>query len=132
MTLNPNYEALGTTFVKQYYLIFDDPATRATTATFYSQNDSFMTFEGDQLQGYYKILEKVKSLSFQKVNRVLTTVDCQPTFDGGVLINVLGIVQCDEDPPHSYSEIFVLKPGTSPSAYYLAHDIFRLNIHNTA
>jgi len=31
-----------------------------------------------------------QGLSFQKIARVITAVDCQPTFDGGVLINVLG------------------------------------------
>lgn len=34
-----------------------------------------------------------QSLSFQKITRVITTVDSQPTFDGGVLINVLGRLQ---------------------------------------
>ncbi|XP_037920136.1 probable nuclear transport factor 2 isoform X2 [Hermetia illucens] len=89
-----------------------------------------MTFEGLQIQGAPKILEKLQSLTFQKINRVITAVDSQPTFDGGVLINVLGRLQCDEDPPHAFSQIFVLKPlGTS---FFCAHDIFRLNIHDTA
>jgi len=34
-----------------------------------------------------------QSLSFQKINRVITAVDSQPMFDGGVLINVLGRLQ---------------------------------------
>lgn len=54
---------------------------------------SFMTFEGQQLQGAGKIMEKLQSLTFQKINRILTTVDSQPMFDGGVLINVLGRLQ---------------------------------------
>lgn len=69
-----------------------------------------MSFEGVQLQGAPKIMEKlsvstwgtirltilltnfifVQSLSFQKISRVITAVDSQPMFDGGVLINVLG------------------------------------------
>lgn len=71
-----------------------------------------MTFEGLQIQGAPKILEKLQvrlclapdsqmltasltfqSLTFQKINRVITAVDSQPTFDGGVLINVLGRLQ---------------------------------------
>ncbi|EDV40359.1 uncharacterized protein Dana_GF23973 [Drosophila ananassae] len=131
MPLNPHYEPMGQEFVKQYYVIFDNPATRALTATFFSHNDSFMTFEGEQVLGYYKIFEKVKSLPFQKVNRTLTNVDCQPTGDGGILMSVLGRLQCDDDPSLSFSQIFVLKPDTSPNAYYLSHDIFRLNIHDT-
>ena len=49
-----------------------------------------MTFEGQQMQGAAKIMEKISSLTFQKIAHVITAVDSQPTFDGGVLINVLG------------------------------------------
>jgi hypothetical protein len=49
-------------------------------------------------------------------------------FDGGILINVLGQLKTDDDPPHSFSQTFVLKPvGES---FYLQHDIFRLGIHS--
>ena len=51
---------------------------------------SLMTFEGQQMQGAVKIMEKIASLTFQKIQRNFTAVDAQPTFDGGVLINVLG------------------------------------------
>ncbi|XP_037030272.1 probable nuclear transport factor 2 isoform X2 [Bradysia coprophila] len=89
-----------------------------------------MTFEGQQLQGAAKIMEKLQSLTFQKIKRVLTAVDSQPMFDGGVLINVLGRLQCDEDPPHAFSQVFSLKPlGNS---FFCQHDIFRLNIHDSA
>ncbi|XP_037936943.1 probable nuclear transport factor 2 [Teleopsis dalmanni] len=130
MALNPQYDDIGKGFVQQYYALFDDPVQRANVVNFYSATDSFMTFEGVQIQGAPKIMEKLSSLTFQKITRVITAVDSQPTFDGGVLINVLGRLQCDEDPPHAYSQVFILKPlgGT----YFCAHDIFRLNIHNTA
>lgn len=79
-----------------------------------------MTFEGQQIQGVEKIAEKLavsivlvspfniyeyiieklsttkkkssffQSLTFQKINRGITAIDCQPTFEGGVIINVLG------------------------------------------
>ncbi|GAB0090543.1 Nuclear transport factor 2 [Sergentomyia squamirostris] len=130
MALNPQYEEIGKGFVQQYYQLFDNPTTRTTLMNFYNAETSFMTFEGQQIQGSGKILEKLQSLTFQKINRIFTSVDCQPMFDGGVLINVLGRLQCDDDPPHAYTQIFVLKPvGTS---FYCAHDIFRLNIHDTA
>lgn len=34
-----------------------------------------------------------QALTFQKINRIITAVDSQPMFDGGVLINVLGRLQ---------------------------------------
>jgi hypothetical protein len=49
-----------------------------------------MTFEGQQMQGSAKIMEKINSLTFQKIAHLITAVDCQPTFDGGILIHVLG------------------------------------------
>ncbi|BFG01746.1 probable nuclear transport factor 2 [Drosophila madeirensis] len=130
MSLNPQYEEIGKGFVQQYYALFDDPANRASVVNFYSATESFMTFEGHQIQGAPKILEKVQSLSFQKITRVITAVDSQPTFDGGVIINVLGRLKCDDDPPHAFSQVFTLKANAN--SFFVAHDIFRLNIHDSA
>ncbi|XP_061383416.1 probable nuclear transport factor 2 isoform X3 [Danaus plexippus] len=92
MALNPQYDAIGKGFVQQYYALFDDPAQRANLANMYNET-SFMTFEGVQLQGAVKIMEKLNSLTFQKIGRLITSVDSQPMFDGGVLIDVLGRLQ---------------------------------------
>ena len=70
----------------------------------------------------------MQGLTFQKICHIITKVDCQPMFDGGILINVLGQLKTDDDPPHSFSQTFVLKPlGES---FFLQHDIFRLGIHS--
>ncbi|XP_022118590.1 probable nuclear transport factor 2 [Pieris rapae] len=130
MALNPQYDAIGKGFVQQYYTLFDDPAQRANLANMYNVELSFMTFEGVQLQGAVKIMEKLNALTFQKIGRIITSVDSQPMFDGGVLINVLGRLQCDDDPPHPYVQTFVLKPlGDS---FFVQHDLFRLGIHDIA
>ncbi|KAK0079254.1 hypothetical protein PV325_001477 [Microctonus aethiopoides] len=130
MALNPSYEAIGKGFVEQYYALFDDPVQRPNLLNLYNTESSFMTFEGQQIQGAIKIMEKLTSLRFQKINRMISAIDSQPMFDGGVLINVLGRLQTDEDPPHVYSQTFVLKPlGTS---FFCQHDIFRLALHDTA
>ncbi|XP_063922031.1 probable nuclear transport factor 2 isoform X2 [Zophobas morio] len=129
MALNLQYEAIGKGFVQQYYAMFDDPAQRPSLANMYNIESSFMTFEGVQLQGSVKIMEKLTSLSFQKINRIITAVDSQPMFDGGVLINVLGRLQTDEDMPHAYIQTFVLKP--IEGSFFVQHDIFRLVLHDT-
>jgi len=129
MALNPSYEAIGKGFVQQYYAMFDDPVQRPNLINMYNTESSFMTFEGLQIQGAVKIMEKLSSLTFQKINRVITAIDSQPMFDGGVLISVLGRLQADEDPPHAFSQTFVLKPlGAS---FFCQHDIFRLSIHDS-
>ncbi|TMW43578.1 hypothetical protein DOY81_011343, partial [Sarcophaga bullata] len=106
MALNPQYEDIGKGFVSQYYAMFDDPLQRPNVVNFiatlisylcwssrFDVTDSFMSFEGLQIQGAPKIMEKLNSLTFQKISRVITAVDSQPMYDGGVLINVLGRLQ---------------------------------------
>ena len=87
-----------------------------------------MTFEGTQIQGSAKIMEKIQSLTFQKIVHVTKKVDCIPSFDGGILINVLGQIQLDLDPPQSFTQAFVLKPAND--SFFIQHDMFRLVIHN--
>jgi len=89
-----------------------------------------MTFEGQQCQGAAKIMEKFNGLTFQKIQHAVTAVDCQPTFDGGILINVIGQLKTDDDPVHTFSQTFVLKRSAA-GAFFCQHDIFRLGIHNT-
>jgi len=131
MTLNPNYDQIGKAFTQQYYAMFDDAAQRAGLVNLYNAEQSLMTFEGTQLQGSVKIMEKISSLTFQKIAHVITAVDCQPTFDGGILINVLGQLKTDDDPPHGFTHTFCLKPGDSGS-WFIQHEIFRMALHNMA
>eukprot|EP00088_Acartia_fossae_P014032 TRINITY_DN17477_c0_g1_i2.p1 TRINITY_DN17477_c0_g1~~TRINITY_DN17477_c0_g1_i2.p1 ORF type:complete len:144 (+),score=34.66 TRINITY_DN17477_c0_g1_i2:37-432(+) len=130
MSLNPNYEQIGKAFTEQYYNMFDNPATRAQLSALYNADQSLMSFEGQQMQGSVKIMEKIQSLTFQKIAHLITAVDCQPMFDGGILINVLGQLKTDDDPPQSFMQNFVLKPGGD--SFFIQHDVFRLVLHNIA
>merc|ERR1711860_266550 len=78
------------------------------------------------MHGSAKIMEKIASLTFQKIAHIITSVDSQPTFDGGVMVNVLGQLKTDEDPPQA----FVLKPNAD--SFFIQHDMFRLGLHNIA
>merc|ERR1711874_911654 len=131
MAVNPNYEQIGKAFTQQYYALFDNAAQRPQLAALYNAEQSLMTFEGEQRQGAVKIMEKFASLTFQSIQHLITAVDCQPTFDGGILINVLGQLKTDEDPPHGSNHTFVLKPQEGNS-WFIQHDIFRLAVHNVA
>jgi hypothetical protein len=70
--------------------MFDNAATRPQLQALYNAEQSLLSFEGQQMQGAAKIMEKLGSLTFQKIAHLITAVDCQPMFDGGILINVLG------------------------------------------
>ncbi|CAL4159406.1 unnamed protein product [Meganyctiphanes norvegica] len=127
--INPQFQAIGENFTKQYYAVFDGPREgRVTLKNYYHAELSLLTFEGAQVQGAENIIARINQLTFQKITRALTTVDCQPTFDGGVLINVLGQLKLDEDPVHGFSQTFILKPLND--TFFIQHDAFRLVIHN--
>jgi len=128
MALNPNFNQIGQAFVQQYYAIFDNPATRGELAKLYNTEQSFLTFEGQQMQGTAKIMEKINSLTFQTIAHSVTSIDCHPMFDGGILVNVMGQLKTDQDIPQSFSQNFVLKP--SGDSFFIQHDTFRLVIHN--
>jgi hypothetical protein len=130
MALNPNYEQIGKAFTQEYYALFDNPATRGQLQALYNADQSLMSFEGQQMQGAVKIMEKIASLTFQKIQHLITAIDCHPMFDGGILINVLGQLKTDDDPPQSFMQNFVLRPGGD--SFYIQHDVFRLVLHNTA
>jgi len=129
MNLNPQFLDIGQSFAKQYYAQFDASAeSRSTLGCFYHAEHSLMSFEGVQVQGSQAILEKIKGFTFKTIRRGITAVDCQPTFDGGVIVNVLGQLQMDEDPAHGFTQTFVLKPANG--SFFIQHDMFRLVIHN--
>jgi Nuclear transport factor 2 (NTF2) domain len=128
MTMNPNYEQIGKTFVQQYYAMFDaDAAVRTGLANFYSDGNSLLTYEGQQIMGRQNIMEKLQRMGFQKIQHILTATDTQPTLDGGVLVVVLGQLKTDDDPLQTFNETFVLKPLNQ--SFYIEHHIFRLALH---
>ncbi|KAG0416493.1 hypothetical protein HPB47_006392 [Ixodes persulcatus] len=94
------------------------------------EEKSLMTFEGEQIFGRTKIMEKIQGLRFQKICHHCTVIDSQPMFDGGILISVLGQLKTDDDPAHTFLQVFVLKP--MGETFYVEHDIFRLALHHTA
>jgi len=130
MAINPNFNAIGKAFTDQYYQMFDNAATRGQLQALYNADQSLMSFEGQQMQGAAKIMEKIASLTFQKIAHLITAIDCQPMFDGGILINVLGQLKTDDDPPQSFMQNFVLKPAGD--SFFIQHDNFRLVLHNVA
>ncbi|XP_076304364.1 putative nuclear transport factor 2 [Tachypleus tridentatus] len=126
--MNPQYQDIAAAFVQSYYLHFDNNEKRQSMASFYDEETSLMSFEGQNLLGRKKIMEKLNSLTFQKIAHSITKVDCQPMFDGGVLVFVLGQLKTDDDPPHTFSQTFVLKPYNE--GYYIQHDVFRIAVHD--
>ncbi|BFZ58728.1 Nuclear transport factor 2 [Savitreella phatthalungensis] len=120
-----DFESLGKQFCEFYYKTFDE--NRAQLAPLYREH-SMLTFEGNQLQGVHKIVEKLQSLPFQKVQHRISTLDAHPSSVSGdaVLVMVTGELVVDEEQQTMrYSQVFnLLQDGGN---YYVLNDIFRLN-----
>lgn len=123
--MNPMFEKIGQEFAKTYYGLFD--SNRAALATLYTDL-SMLTFEGDQFQGAQAIVKKITELPFKVVQHIITTVDCQPSRDNGVLVFVVGQLKTDNDPPHSFSQTFQL--FEKDTSYFVLNDMFRLSLHH--
>lgn len=130
MEFNAEHDTIGKRFAEQYYSLFDDPDLRADVIKFYSTSNALMSFEGHQIQGAAKILEKVQNLSLPQIKRSIISVDAKCTFDKGLLITVIGRLQWNEDVPRGFSHNFVLKSNGN-GIYYITHDIFQINSHNS-
>ncbi|XP_059164444.1 nuclear transport factor 2-like [Physella acuta] len=128
--MNPNFDTIGKQFVEQYYAVFDNKDTRSQVAVMYHPANALLTFEGQQFHGINAIAEKMKNIPIDNMFRQITTIDCQPTIDGGVLVNVIGQLKnnSEHDKVMGFSQTFVLKPADN--SFFIFHDIFRLVIHN--
>jgi hypothetical protein len=110
-------------FVEFYYKTFDE--NRANLAALY-RSESMLTFENSSHQGSASILEKLTALPFQKVVHQVSTLDAQPSNQGGILVMVTGALLVDEEQkPMSYTQAFQLLPDGAGS-YFVFNDIFRL------
>lgn len=121
--MNKDYDRLGKIYVAQYYMLFDDPSRRLSLVSLYHSEDSFLSFEGAHFRGTKKILEKYEKLNLKKIERSIKSVDSQPLRDGGVIVNVIGKVQANNDPSRIYAQTFIFKP--QKGSFFLQHDIFR-------
>jgi hypothetical protein len=109
-----------------------------------------MSFEGDEKEGVVNIVAKLtvissqpvlvclyvyvfvrtlfQSLKFQVVQHAGTAIDAQIIDGVGLLICVLGQLKTDDDPPHAFSQTFILKQVGE--CLFITNDIFRLSLHN--
>ncbi|GAB2220379.1 hypothetical protein Droror1_Dr00008028 [Drosera rotundifolia] len=117
-------DAVAKAFVEHYYTTFD--TNRSNLGNLY-QDASMLTFEGQKVQGAANIVAKLTGLPFQQCQHAISTVDCQPSGAGGVLVFVSGNLQLvGEQHALKFSQMFHLMP-TPQGSFYVLNDIFRLN-----
>ncbi|KAH8808451.1 nuclear transport factor 2 [Xylogone sp. PMI_703] len=119
-----NFLDVAKQFTEFYYNQFDQD--RKQLAPLYRDN-SMLTFESASVQGVAPIVEKLSSLPFEKVKHAVSTLDAQPSSEGGgILILITGQLLVDEEQrPMNYSQAFQLLPDGAGS-YFIFNDIFKL------
>eukprot|EP00039_Didymoeca_costata_P022395 m.4395 g.4395 ORF g.4395 m.4395 type:complete len:125 (+) comp2974_c0_seq1:25-399(+) len=121
------YNEVGAAFTTHYYQTF--AADRNQLVKLYNDT-TFLSYEGNAMQGQQAIMQHmVEGLRFERVAHSLTAQDYHPMQDGGILIQVMGQLKADEDPPHGFCETFIIRQDPAGN-YYVANQIFRLVIHN--
>ncbi|XP_076449647.1 uncharacterized protein LOC143286022 isoform X1 [Babylonia areolata] len=92
--MNPDFQKIGESFVSYYYNIFDQRETRENILACYHA-EALLTFEEEQCQGIQTIRQKLcEKFKMGSIHRVITKIDCQPMYDGGVLVYVFGQLVC--------------------------------------
>jgi hypothetical protein len=124
------FELIGNQIVTAYYQQFDSGADgRAQVVNLYHPQ-ACVTFEEHKAMGHDQIRNILtQKLTFQRIQHLVTKVDCQPVSGDGVSILVTGRLKTDDDPPHAYSQTFIIKHENG--SFFITNDIFRLSIHDT-
>ncbi|CRK23978.1 hypothetical protein BN1723_003117 [Verticillium longisporum] len=139
----PNFEEVAKQFVEFYYNQFDSDRKGLTslyvgsllylqqsrqklTCTTKQREQSMLTFESSSVLGATPITEKLSSLPFEKVKHQVSTLDSQPTVEGGIIILITGQLLVDEEQrPMNFSQTFQLMRDPSGN-YFVFNDIFKL------
>eukprot|EP00035_Acanthoeca_spectabilis_P020830 m.434794 g.434794 ORF g.434794 m.434794 type:complete len:127 (-) comp17769_c0_seq1:246-626(-) len=125
--MGDDYEEVGNHFVTHYFTTFDND--RSELAPLYNEN-SVCTYEGEQMKGQEQIMTYLtEKLSFRQVAHEGTTIDCQPVYDGGVFITVMGQLKPDDDPVLPFVQSFMLQQDGEGS-WFILHEVFRIVVHN--
>eukprot|EP00210_Caulerpa_lentillifera_P006721 g6423.t1 len=112
-------------FVQFYYQAFD--TDRNKLASIY-RDESILTFEGARFIGINQIGEKFRSLTFNRSQHTIHTLDYQPSPQGGVFVLISGqILPEGETHPLRFSQTFHLAP--TESSCWLTNDVFRLTMN---
>jgi len=116
-------DAVAKAFTDHYYNTFD--TNRAGLAPLY-QDQAFLSFEGQKVQGTANIIQKLTSLPFQQCQHRVSSLDAQPSVSQGIIIFVTGqILTQGESNPLKFSQIFHLAPVGG--SFVITNDLFRLN-----
>ncbi|XP_041375942.1 nuclear transport factor 2-like [Gigantopelta aegis] len=120
-------QSVASAFVDAYYQKFDNPSTRPELVDLYTA-EAKLTFEGTQTVGQVAIREKLGTIPLGRIQRAVTVVDSQVIPGLGVLIQVIGQLQNEQDKALGFSHSFILK--SMNNSFFIDNEIFRLALYN--
>ena len=118
--------AITQQFTDHYYQVFGS-GQRGNMRSLY-QNDSSLSFEGEQFNGADAIIGKLTTLAFNQVQVQPITRDWLPGPGGSLVIMVNGSMQLQgEQNKLKFSQCFTLI-AAGPGNFYIMNDVFRINV----
>ncbi|KAF8949867.1 hypothetical protein BGZ52_004530 [Haplosporangium bisporale] len=118
-------QEIGAMFANEYYTFLSKEPARLHC--FYSKNSTLSHgFQGEATEvcvGQQAIKAKIGGLDFEDCRVLLTNIDCQQSFGGSIIIQILGELANRGGPAQKFSQTFLL--AEQPKGYYVLNDIFR-------
>ncbi|WFD42396.1 hypothetical protein MPSI1_001039 [Malassezia psittaci] len=113
------------TFVPQYYTCMNQNPSRLHC--FYTKQSTLVhADEKEDAQpsyGQQEIHKRLEALNLEDTKVYVSTVDCQASADGGIIIQVIGELSNRGEDWRKFSQTFFL--AQQPNGYYVLNDIFR-------
>ncbi|KAJ9114914.1 hypothetical protein QFC20_001287 [Naganishia adeliensis] len=116
---------VGWQFVPQYYTMLNEAPERLHC--FYNKKSTFVHgVEGEDVPtsyGQQQIHQRVISLGFSNCKAFIHHIDAQPSFSGGIVLQVIGEISNASGPWRKFTQTFFL--AGQPNGYFVLNDIFR-------
>ncbi|KAG0056189.1 hypothetical protein BGZ83_006098 [Gryganskiella cystojenkinii] len=116
---------VGMAFAHEYYTYLNKKPLRVHL--FYKENSTMSHgFQGEEVEtciGQQAIKTKIQDLDFEDCKVLVSNVDCQGSFGGGIILQVLGELSNRGGPAQKFVQTFFL--AEQPKGYYVLNDIFR-------
>jgi len=118
-------DQIGWYFVEQFYTTMSK--TPEKLHLFYSKNSQFVYGEEAQREpvskGRQDIEKRIKNLNLKHAKVCVTNVDSQSTTGENIVVQAIGEMSIDNQPPRKFCQTFIL--AKQPSGYYVLNDMWR-------
>lgn len=101
---------------KSIFTITDEANNKSSDLNSGNTNKSFI--------GTFEIKKKITELDLKECKVVVSDVDCQPSSDNGIIVQVVGKISNHSQPYKKFVRTFFL--AHQPNGYYVLNDIYKM------